>query len=513
MGAKYQKNIRLVAVFVIAFIGFAANALRAQASPENDRVYQLETIAWLKASDNADGVFADYIDEQYSRYFSAQSRFVVKPLKGLRDVLDSSSSKYTDLVSQPEILRKVALRFKVENLIRTHVYKESSTYRFVLEWVYAPKGDVLSSVEFRYADPGKEDGLINSDLPTAIQKALDELIQKLPFLGQVTGVDGDTITVSVGHAQGVTQNEFVTIYTLQSVKRHPLLNTIEEWRWQPIGRAQVNQVDESLSFAKITELEPGQKIIRYQKVREILPAPEVAIKAAAAKKKDVPRVGWVAANIGIGSYSRDVGLPGGTSGRTGGGLAESFQIDSQVWLNSRFIAQGTLGATIFKYGPKDLATDTSTGLSYSGSGNDFRLAVGYALYPMKTVYDTIGWVDLGFKTTHYSLPTALTDYSADSYFGSFFLGLGGQITLEHELGAEMGLDLGLLRGASTGDLGFGDASASTDLSFHVSGIYHLDQQFFVRLLIRLNSQSMDFAGGESISEKSFSISPSLMYYF
>jgi hypothetical protein len=512
MDSKY-KNTKIVVMFLLAWLGVAASAIPAEASPENDRVYQLDSVAWLKASDNADGVFSSYLDDQYAKYFSAQSRFEVKPLKGLRDVLDTSSAKYAELVTQPELLKKIAVRFKVENLIRTRVYKEGETYRFVMEWVYAPKGDVLSLVEFRYVDPGKEDGLEKSDLPRVIHKGLDELIQKLPFLGQVTGVDGDTITVSVGHNQNVKPNDFVTLYTLQSVKRHPLLNTIEEWRWQPVGRAQVNQIEDSLSFAKITELEPGQKVIRFQKVRELIPAPDLAKKAEAAKKADVPRIGWVAANVGLGSYSRDVGLPGGTSGRTGGGLAESFQLDTQVWLNSRFITQATLGATIFKYGPKDLSTGADITTNYNGSGSDFRLAVGYALFPMNTVYDSIAWVDLGYQTHHYSLPTQLTDYTADSDFGSLFIGIGGQVSLRDQIGAEMGLDLGVIRSASTASIGFGDASASTDLSFHVAGTYHLDEQFFVRLLIRLNSESMDFPGGQSISEKSFTISPSLMYYF
>jgi hypothetical protein len=485
----------------------------AQASPEIDRVYQLETVAWLKSSDNADGIFTDYLDDQYAAYFSQQTRFVVKPLKGLRDVLDSSSAKYPELVAEPAILKKIALKFQVENLIRTRVYKEGDTYRFVIEWVYAPKGDVLSTTEFRFVDAGNEAGLKQSRLPAVIHQGLDDLIAKLPFIGEVTGVEGDTITVSVGHNQNLKPNEFVTIYTLQSVRRHPLLNTIEEWRWQPVGRAQVQQVEESLSFAKVTELEPGQKVIRYQKIKEILPAPPDANAAAEAKKADIPRLGWVAADVGLGSYSRDVGLPGGSSGRTGGGLLEKFEIDSQIWLNSRFIAQGTLGGTAYKYAAKDLSSGNSTGGNYSGSGSNFRLAVGYALYPMNTVYDSIAWIHAGYKTTSYSLPTNLNDYTGSSSFGSFFIGIGGQAQLEKDIGAEMGIDLGILRSASEDDLGFGDASASTDLSFRLSGTYHLKDQFYARLLLMFTSESMDFAGGQSISEKAFSISPSLMYYF
>ena len=509
MGTNFQQLAKFIVTLCFLFsINFA------EANPENDRIFQLDSVGWLDASDNADGIFTDFLEEQYSAYFSAQTRFVVKPLDGLSTVFNDSNAKYSDLIQQPEIIKKISLRFKIENLIRTQVSKEGDSYHFQLEWVYAPKGDVLSSVEFRYTDPRNEEGLLQSELPKIIHKGLDDLIQKLPFLGQVTGIDGDTITISVGRNQNLKPKDFVTLYTLQSLKRHPILKTIEEWQWQPVGRAQVDQVEDSLCFAKVTQLENGQKIMRFQKIKEILPGPpDPKTDDTLKKTDDIPRLGWVAANIGVGNYSRDVGLPGNVSGRSGGGFLQRFELDSQVWLNSRFNAQGTLAGTIFKYSPTDLASGTSLGTSYSGSGTELRLAVGYALFPMKTVYDSIAWVHLGYKTIHYSLPNQLSDYTANSDFGSLFIGVGGEVALYNSFGAEMGLDLGVLRSASQVDLGFGDASATTDVGFRIAGIYHLSDTFFLRILFKINSQSMDFLSGQSVSQKTFSIVPSFMYYF
>ena len=487
--------------------------LSAHASPENDRIYQLESVACLRATDNVDGIFSDYLDEQFLKYFSNQSRFLQKKLKGLDEVIGGSSAKQNELLKQPEIMKKISQKFKIENLIRTHVFKENTSYRFVMEWVYAPKGDVLSSVEFRYNDTGKDEGLQGSELPDLIQKEIGEMIQKLPFLGQITGIEQNTITVNMGHGQGVKAHDIFTIYTLQSVKRHPLLNTIEEWRWQKVGRAQVEEVEESLSFAKVLETEPGQTIIRFQKIREVETPPEVKEAAHAAPKKDIPRIGWVAANLGIGNYSRDVGLTGGASGRTGGGMAEIFGIDSQIWLNSRFIAQASFSASVFKYNAQDLVSGASLPGNYSGSGNQIRLAGGYSLFPMKTVYDPMAWVHAGYKITDFSLPTGTSDFTADSSFGSLFVGVGGSIHFSSDFGAQLGLDLGLLRSASSTQLGFGDASSSSDISFNVAGTYHLQDQIFLRIILLLSSESMDFGGGQSVSQKMFSISPSIMYYF
>jgi hypothetical protein len=486
----------------------------AWASPEYDRVYQLESLGWLKAHDNVDGIFADYLDEQYEKYFKRQSRFVIKKLTRLSDVLGKSSLTYSELIQNTDILKKVAQRYKVESLIRTKVYKEADTYRFVLEFVFAPRGDVLSSFEFRYMDPGKDRGLEGSDLPDALFRGLDELISKLPFLGQVTGVQGETVTVNLGRNQNVKKNDILGIYTLQSVKRHPILNTIEEWRWSPVGRVQLEQVEESISFGKVVESEPNQNIIQFNKVRDVS-TPTVTQKpiTTTAEERDIPRLGWIAANIGAGSYSREVGLSGGTAGRTGSGFMPHFEIEGQLWLNSRWITQLSLGGMFADYSPKNLASGAEIGTSYKASGSQFRIAAGYSLFPAKTIFESIGWVHLGYRTTSYSLPASTTDYTGASSFGTILVGVGGEIPFEKRWSAQLGLDLGLIRSASQTEPSFGDVASSTDLMFNTGVVYRLQESIFLRLQFKVTSQSMDFSGGETVSQKMFSVSPSVMYYF
>lgn len=486
----------------------------AEASPENDRVYQLETVGWLKSSDNLDDIFSEFLDQEYAKYFEGQSRFVVKKITGINEILQKAEAPYSTLIEKPEILKKIAQKYRIESLIRTRVYKEAESYRFVLEWVYAPKGDVLSEFEFRFVDPGKEAGLKGSELPNAIQNALDQLISKLPFIAQVTGVEGDIITVNLGRNQNVHRREIFAIYTLQGVKRHPKLNTIEEWRWQSVGRAQVDQVEDSLSFAKIIDLEPGQKIIRLQKVKEVLPAPPEPKKTIEEKEeKDIPRLGWVAGNLGLAFYSREVGTGTASSGRGGSGLGQSLDVEGLLWINSRWLTQLSIGGALLKYSPVDLATNTDTGTSYSGTGSQIRIATGYALFPAKTIFDTIGWVHMGYRSTSYTLPSLSTDFTGSSSFGSLFLGVGGEVPFKDILTIQLGLDLGLLKSASNVFPVYGDPASSTDLMFQFGAAYHLNDRLNVRLMFKLSSQSMDFTNGESISQKLLSVGPSVLYYF
>lgn len=509
MGTAIKKIITFLVLI------FTTSISTAVASPENDRVYQLESLAWLKSSDNLDDIFSEFLEQEYTKYFESQSRFVVKKISGISDILKQSELPYSTLIEKPEVLKKIAQRFKVESLIRTHVYKEAESYRFLLEWVYAPRGDVLSQFEFRFMDPKKDTGLRDSELPSAIQNALDQLILKLPFIAQVTGVEGDTITVNLGRNQNVHRKEIFTIYTLQGVKRHPKLNSIEEWRWQPVGRAQVDQVEDSISFAKVIETEPGQKVIRLQKIKEVLPAPPEPKKITESKEeeKDIPRLGWVAGNLGLAFYSREVGTGSGSSGRGGSGMGQSLDVEGLLWINSRWLGQLSLGGALLKYSPVNLATDSETGTNYSGTGSQVRIALGYALFPAKTIFDTIGWVHMGYRSTSYTLPSLSTDFTGSSSFGSLFLGVGGEVPFKDILTIQLGLDLGLLKSADNVFPEYGDPASTTDLMFQFGAAYHLNERLNVRLMFKISSQSMDFTNGESISQKVLSVGPSVLYYF
>jgi len=163
MGSTFKN---LITTFVLMV---SMTASKAVASPEYDRVYQLDSVAWLKSSDNVDDIFSEFLDQEYAKYFESHPRFQVKKISSLNSLLTQSDVSYQTLIDSPEVLKKAAQKFKVESLIRTRVYKESQTYRFVMEWVFAPKNTILSKQEFRFVDPGKEEGLKASELPLAVQ--------------------------------------------------------------------------------------------------------------------------------------------------------------------------------------------------------------------------------------------------------------------------------------------------------------------------------------------------------
>lgn len=513
---RFFKKISLLS-FVIGCVAFMGLFTRTSsfASPDLDRLYSFENVSWIKPIDNIDGIFNDFIHNEYKNYFQNQSRFIVKDLTKVDSVLSESTLPYAKLAYDKEVLRKISRQFKVESIIRTKILKLNESYQFTLEWVYAPRGDILSTQSFNFLEDPSAKGIQTTQLPKLIEQALNELIRGLPFLGQITGTQGHTLIINMGRNQGVQTKQILVIDTLKGIKRHPLKNTIEEWEWQNVGTAQVTSVEDSISFAEILTVEPYQEMQRFQKIREIQNAPkEVARPSPEQETQDtLPRNGWIAGNVGLGSYQREVSVANGTQGREGSGLTGVFKVDGLLWLNSRFLAQGHISSSFFNYTPVDTPTQAKIGTKYSGSAVQFRTAVGYSFFPAKTVFDSVGWVHAGYKNTSYILKKSTADLTGSNQFSTLFFGLGGEIPIRGDFSVQLGFDIGLIRSITQASPNFGDTTSSSDLGFGLATTYRISQRTFVRLAFDVDAQSIDFIGGEFVSQKTFTFSPSFMYYF
>jgi len=181
--------------------------------------------------------------------------------------------------------------------------------------------------------------------------------------------------------------------------------------------------------------------------------------------------------------------------------------------NSRYIAQATLGGALFKYTPTDLGTGTEQSNSYNGTETHFRVALGYSLVPMKSVFDPIAWIHLGYRYNQTSFATNVSDFVASTTLGSVILGVGGEFPVFREWSAQLGMDLGVIRSGTAIDLDLGDASPTSDLTLRGSILYRVSEQLTFRTQIMLHSENLSFPNGESITQKLFTVSPSIMYYF
>lgn len=474
----------------------------AQANPELDKRYALETVGVLRSWDNVDGLFSEYVANAYREYFSHQSRFNPVDLSKADEVLAKSKLPYNQAIEDKDILAQIARSFRCETFVRTKIYQEGPRYRFTIDWLHAPKLEVLASESFMMNQPESGKAIGFEELRRDLEDAFTRLLRKLPFEGSVNGRDGDSVTLNLGRTAGVNRGDRISIGTLDEVKLHPLLNQVVDWRTSQTGQVRVEEVEESLSFAKVVEEDEAHPISRYQKIIQISAAPEPAatIEDDAGKRprnSEPPRLGYAELGLGLGNYSRDFSSnAAGTL--SSGGFMWSGHVAGQLWMTADFFFD--LG---FGY------DSASGGVSVS----QFNTDVGYNFYSMGGTYGSKAWVKLGYAGNSTSMPVSSATGAGASSLGSLMIGLGGDLPVRGGYGALVDLGFGGINSGSADAIDSSGVQGSQQVSFYLGGYFRINPHMTARLGLGIEALSLDLVDSSSISQKMLTFGPTLLYYF
>jgi len=513
------------ALMTCAVSGIVAKT--ASASPELDHVYALETIGFLRAWDNVDGLFGDYVSNTYRDYFSHQSRFVWIDLSKADSALTKSKLPYAKVIDDTEILGQLARSLRAESVIRTKILKEGSEYQFTLEWLHSPQMEIMATETFTLkenSDGGHSDGggpaLAGlGDVRTELAHGLDRLMAKVPFLGHVTGRDNSAVTVNIGAYSGVKRGDTLVIGTLDEVKKHPLLHAIVDWQITRIGKVVVDQVDEALTFGHVIEEEPGRQIARYQKISQVIaapPPPDAVEKPVQTNAlEETPHLGWVSGGLDVGSLSRQYSSYTSltsTSLRSGSGTSIGGSARGQVWLNREVFVEGGVDYQTAGYAQTTAAGTATTPSGASMTVFNWDASLGYTYFLTGDIFGPHGWVKGGFRSTDFTLPVSATDFTSPTSFKSGFIGIGGELPVANRWGAELNLDFGFLTlGSETGAIS-GTVTGGSSVSFNVGAYYRFLPRITFRLNVGVLADTMSFTANQ-LSQNSTSIVPSVVFYF
>jgi hypothetical protein len=504
-------------------------AAQGFASSDLDRKFALETIGYLRAADNVDGLFSEYVASAYKDYFAKQTRFIPMDLSQGDAVLSRSKIPYQKLIQDPDILGQLVRSTRTESILRTQIFKEGSRYSFTLDWLYAPHMEKIASVQFSLEDQG-EGARFGSDFITQpLHDNLDQLFSTVPFQGQVTGRDQNSVTVSLGGKKKVKPGDILIIATLDEVKRHPLLKTIVDWKLNPTGKLKVEQVDDAMTFCKVIEEEEGRGIARYQKIIQVQSGatfpvavplssehPSESSPIRQESEGDSPKLGWFAASMPVGSYSRQNNDPTVPVTLSGGGLALGGKGEGQIWLTRQWFAELALGYSFWSLSQHSSQTGVDTPVSQNGgvSGSLFtmRLGFGYSYLLTGNVLGPKGWIKAGYKSSSYNLPVDTSELTGPTSVTSFYMGLGGELPIQKKFGLQANFNFRLLSSASQQGLN-SDTSGSSDVDFFVGGYYWLSKKLSVRGGLEINATNIDLENAGSLSQKTVTIAPALLYYF
>ncbi|MEK6705599.1 MAG: hypothetical protein AABZ06_07410 [Bdellovibrionota bacterium] len=505
----------IIAAFVMAVA--VCFSFGASANQELDRKYSLGTVVLLRASDNVDGLFADHVASAYREYFSYQSRFIIRDVSKANAVISKSKLPYSNLVSDVDVLGQLAIAVKAETVIRTRIIKETDGYKFTIDLLLAPRMDVISTESFILSEPPTGSSISELGIKTPVQEALDRLISKIPFIGGVTGIDNGTVLVNIGERALLQKGDTLLVSTLDGIKRHPLLSEVSEWRLAPTGRIVVESVEENMAFCRILEEEPGQKIDRYQKIVRIDKADTATNKVGLNEESPQwkPRNGWVAAGVGIGSFSRQYSSSSNQTGKNGNGTFFGPDIDSQIWLTSKWFAEIGFTYGFWKYSQVNLPSGQDTGAAKVSSyilGS--RVGVGYTYLLTSDFFGPKGWIKIGYQGRNYSFPVSSSEQTSPFSVSSVSLGLGGDVPIRDKWSVLLNIDFGLFSSGNAPGGVLPKVDSASHVSLFVGTLYNWSARMAIRGGLSVLANGAEFSEqGTSLSHRIVAITPALLYYF
>ncbi len=500
----------------------ALAAPHARASAELDRRYALDTVGSLKSHDNVDGLFADYVSEAIREYFANQPRFLLQDLSRSDAVLAKSKTPYPKLIEDQQILVKVARATRSSTLLRTRIFKEGPRYRFTLDWLHAPKMEVLATEVFYMDEPGRGEALGAEQIKAQLHDAIDRMVRKVPFQGTLTGRDQASVTLNVGESAGIRKGDTLVIGTIEEVKRHPLLKSIVEWRMVQTGKVEVDQVDRGITFGHVIEEDTSKPISKNNKLMEVIALPDPVLSAKASStgdlpaltdRMDPPKYGWISAGLIAGSFSRQTADSTGTTGKDGGGLGAGANAEAQIWLNRQWFVEGVLGYSLYGYSQTDLASGAASGEGFTSTLFQQRLGVGYSYIPGSDFFAAKSWVKIGTQSNSYSLARSAAEQTSPIRFTGYYLGIGGDLPIRNGWGAQMNLNFGLTNTANETDGAFGDSESATNVEFYAGAIKQVRPRLLFRVGLDFVAQGATYSSGATLSHHAITIMPSWVMLF
>ena len=514
-------------LFVLVWVLTVAS-IPVYASVEVDRRYKIESMGFLKSWDNVDGLFTQYVQSAFDHFSKHQSRFVISDLSKVDSLIAKNSLEYKKMINDLEILRAIAKNTQTETLIRTKITHSKNKYQILFEWLHAPKMEILSSLTFELEEPKKGEGFEAEHLAEIFEQNLQELILKVPFLGNLTGRDGKSVTLNIGSRASLKEGDILWVATLDQVKIHPLLHAVVDWKIEETGKIRVDSVEEDLAFCTIIEEVSQRDILPLQKVIHIeRPDVRTAIKHATEKtlkkidfRETLPSLGWFSASLPLGGYSRDFSLSSNAASYSGGGFAYGGQADGEVWLTREWFASLSTGYSAWHFTEKNmLSGNQSISTQNGGVGGglfNFQISLGYTQLFRDQFDGPKAWIKAGYKTSTYTLPSSPVDYTMPISFSSVFFGIGGTFPLKNKVWEMTGFLNFRLLPVIQGNYTDGQklhADTSSDVQFHLGVIYHLNMTLALRAGCEMLATSASFSNGTHLTQKLVTFSPALVYYF
>lgn len=406
----------------------------------------------------------------------------------------------TVLRKNPRFQEAIQLN-QADSILRTQIQKKFQTFEVTVSLLLNPTQEIFAE---RKAELHLhlESGLENAEM----QQLLIQLFQDVPFAGTVKGREKDKVILDVGSAQGVEAGDEVQISRLDRIRRHPMLKKILDVQLLPVGSIIIEDAEEFLSFGKIKEELPGEKIRAGLKVSSVEKNKELSMQAAPSDSSEIPgkflpKLGFVGLGLSLAQFSSN-----SSSAALGAKTYSSFNpgaaLLGELWLTRHWFAEANV-----------VLSSHST-----SSTQAFSFAFGYRFLPEKSLYGPQFFLKAGYSYFKWQTEVNPALLLAPKTYTGLLLGLGAQLPIQSwDWGLFMRANVNLFPNAEEGASTKRSASSASAVQFAIGGYHHFDPQWSVRVSFFADFYSSEFkdsgAQASDTSQKNVGILPAVLYSF
>lgn len=527
------------ALFTLALLAFGSIGAQAELVRENkpnlDQQFRLKRIFLFPSVDDLSGVLAPALDQRLHETFSKNSRFELVRDPAIVKALSPDDSAYQRVAVNESVHREAAKISKADATILLRTRTVGGTTEMTLDW-----RDVQGKMLFSETATLPAFSSVDSQR-SLVDTLVGNIVSKIPFQGTVTGRTAQTLTLDLGY-NAVNVGDAVDLVRLNTVQRHPLLQTVVSIDYTRVGSARVATVDRTIAFAEIVEEINGEKITADNKVIAIkhvaiapragngaAPAPEPSRDAAPAPAQASPaadvvlrgdferpmaRYGSVTGGLHLGSISHSQTISGNVADYSAFGFGG--QLGGEFWITRQWIlalGYGFQSATLSGDIPNS-STGTRDQVTV-GSTSWKRVDVygGYKLFTSDRSDGTTVLFAFGYQSTTMSMPVNSSLGTGEKSFSGIQLRVDGDVAITHNDRINAGVNFQPFAGLTETGYSLGETNGASSVGIRLGWSHQFVPNLWGSIAMYYDTSNGSFMSGDTISEKRLSFSPAVYYFF
>ncbi|MCO5142418.1 MAG: hypothetical protein M9962_04940 [Oligoflexia bacterium] len=486
--------------------------------------FNLKKIFLFPSADQVNGVLGSQLDKKLEQLFRRDSRFDIVIDREIIRALNPSNSAYGRAVLEPAVHGEAIKVANADASALLRVSYQGAKSELILEirdklgdLLFQEKGDLPT-----YSTLDSREGLLI--------KLFDSFVSKIPFSGTITGRTGADLILDLGSGQ-VKNSDELDVIRILSVQRHPLLKVVVGTDFLRLGRVKVTKVDRTISFAKILEETPGERVqpgdkllISTQKWGRIsldqeMPTTNNTQRSAMGGEQlvfkdeklegdfDKPkaRYGVIGLGLGYGSLSHSQTINATNQEFSGSGIGGS--IDGELWITKNWILK--LDLAILN---SSLSNSTGTKLG-DASFKKFSGAGGYRFFPDSLMSGLSITGLLGYRSISFQYPVITAQSLEPQKFTGIFFGMGADVGFTQGHSFLVGIQIMPFASLAQGQGLLGTTDGGTNISFQAGWRYEFIPNLKAGVGIEFDSASGNYTNNNVVNEKHFRIGPNISYAF